>query len=636
MGQHDIRTQTPPEDQRRFVRSLLDDLVALERMLESGRIESGTPRLGAEQELFLVGRNCEPIAAALPVLETANEPRLTTELGAFNLEANLTPLELRGDCLSRMQAELDEVLARARGAAESHDARVALCGILPTLRHSHFELDYMVPAERYSQLNHRMVEARGRRFQTYIKGLDELQISSENVMLEACNTSFQVHLQVDPADFARSYNVAQAAAAPVLAAAANSPMMLGRRLWHETRVALLQQSLDTRSEVGTLRDSRRRVTFGNDWARESVLELLRDDVARFRPLVTIEPERLATELLEAGEVPRLASLCLHNGTIYRWNRPCYGVFEGRPHLRIENRMLPAGPTPADEIANAAFFVGLVHGLLAEVEDVAAAMPFDAAKANFTSAARYGLQARFRWLGEPARGADHLILRRLIPCARRGLDQLGVDARDSEHYLGILEDRVASGRTGAQWLLDSVESLGPVRRVEERARIATRRMVENQEEGRPVHEWPTCDAEDPDLEDCTTPTVAEVMTHDLFTLHPEDPLELAAGIMDWKNIRHIPVEGSDGTLEGLLGHRALLRVLFREQGSDRSLAVREAMHTTPITVPPETPCTEAIRLMREHSVGCLPVVRRGQLIGLVSERDFIRVSSRLLDTWLRQS
>ena len=618
------------------MRALLDDLVALERMLDGDLLESGTPRLGAEQELFLVGKNYEPIAAALATLETADEPRLTTELGAFNLEANLTPLELHGDCLSRVHSELDELLSRVRSAAKPHDARVALCGILPTLRHEHFELDYMIPAERYSQLNSRMVEARGRRFQTFIKGLDELQVTSGSVMLEACNTSFQVHLQVDPGDFVRSYNIAQVASAPVLAAAANSPVMLGRRLWHETRVALLQQSLDTRNEVDTLRDSRRRVTFGSGWAKDSVLELLRDDVARFRALVSIEPGPKATELLAAGEIPRLRSLCLHNGTVYRWNRPCYGVFEGRPHLRIENRMLPAGPTPADQIANAAFFVGLVHGLAREVEDVASAMPFDHAKANFISAARYGLQARFRWLGEPARGADHLILTRLIPCARRGLDRLDVDAADAEHYLGIIEDRVASGRTGAQWLLDSMEALEPSRRVEERARITTRRMIENQEEGLPVHEWKTCDPEDPALHGCTTPTVAEVMSRDLFTVHPEDPLELAAGIMDWKNIRHIPVEGPNGTLEGLLGHRSLLRTLFREQGGRRSISVRDAMQAAPITVPPETPCTDAIRLMREHGVGCLPVVRAGQLVGIVSERDFVRVSSRLLDSWLRET
>ena len=272
-----------------------------------------------------------------------------------------------------MERTLNALLGRAQEEAAKLGASVALCGILPTLDRRHLGMEWMTPIPRYRALNDAMSELRGGEFRTLIKGLDELQATHDNVMFEACNTSFQVHFQVGVDEFARLYNLAQVVTAPVLAVAVNSPLFLQHRLWHETRVALFQQSLDVRSAAHTQRGTRQRVSFGDGWVRDSVLEIYREDVGRFRVLLAAELEESPLALLDRGEIPKLKALCLHNGTVYRWNRPCYGVADGVPHLRIENRVLPSGPTPLDEVANAAFYFGLMLSLGDAYEDISQAI-----------------------------------------------------------------------------------------------------------------------------------------------------------------------------------------------------------------------------------------------------------------------
>lgn len=252
-----------------------------------------------------------------------------------------------------MEQSLEDNMQAARQAAADCDARVLLMGILPTLEREHLGLDWMTPNPRYFELNRTMSEHCGGKFDTFIKGLDELEITHDNVMLEACNTSFQIHFQVGAGEFAELYNVARAVTGPVLAAAVNSPFLLRHRPWHETRVALFQQSLDSRSKAQKERGGAQRVRFGDDWVQDSVLEIFRDDIARFRCLIRGNEEESPLEKLDRGEIPALGALCLHNGTVYRWNRPCYGVKDNIAHLRIENRVLPTGPTILDEVANAA-------------------------------------------------------------------------------------------------------------------------------------------------------------------------------------------------------------------------------------------------------------------------------------------
>ncbi len=443
MGEHDVKEQSDEVSQRVFVKALLDDVNTLEQMLEQEMFETGIRRIGAEQEMFLVDRTMGPAPVAIELLDKTDDERFTTELARFNLEANLTPYSFGGDCLKRLEQELHEVMTKARVAAEQCDADVLLVGILPTLRKSDLGLDNMCPIPRYHVLNRAMSKLRGGDFHIVIKGLDELETTHDNVMLESCNTSFQIHFQVAPREFARLYNVAQAVTAPVLAAAVNSPVLLGRRLWNETRVALFQRSVDARSSHHQARGLRPRVSFGDAWVRDSVLEIFREDIALFRVVLGQDEYQSSRAELAAGRVPKLQALRLHNGTVYRWNRACYGWSEQGAHLRIENRVLPAGPSIIDEVANAALYFGLMAGITEEYEDIAKVMEFDDAKNNFFAAARHGLGAQFAWVGGETYTASALILDRLLPLAREGLRQHDIDPDDISRYLDIIEQRVRS-------------------------------------------------------------------------------------------------------------------------------------------------------------------------------------------------
>ena len=305
MGEHHVEQGVDERKLHEFTQALLADLRALAFMLEDGRIESGARRIGAEQEMFLVNRSLRPAPLALEVLERANDSRLTTEIARFNLEANLTPVDLIGRCFRSMHDELAEVLTKAREAAAEFGTEVLLAGILPTLRVSDLTLANLTPMPRYEELNRSVTALRGGPFSIHIKGLDELQLSHDNMMMESCNTSFQIHFQVDPADFVVTYNIAQAITAPVLAAAVNSPLLFGHRLWHETRLALFQHSADARSRTQLARSQPTRVAFGERWLRHSVIELLHDQIARFRPIMITAPDEDPMQVLARGEVPLL-------------------------------------------------------------------------------------------------------------------------------------------------------------------------------------------------------------------------------------------------------------------------------------------------------------------------------------------
>jgi CBS domain-containing protein/gamma-glutamylcysteine synthetase len=642
MGDPDVSTSTDPQRQRVFVKALLDDVNALEQMLERDDVwDVGVRRIGAEQEMFLVDAGMGPAPIATELLERIGDPRLTTELARFNLEANLTPLVFGGGCLSELHREIDEVLALTRRAAAQFDAKVVLTGILPTLTQDHLGLDNMTPIPRYHALNAAMKRLRGGAFRVQIKGVDELETQHDNVMLESCNTSFQIHFQVAPGEFAKLYNVAQAVTAPVLAVAANSPLLLGRRLWHETRVALFQHSVDARSSSMQARGQRPRVSFGDRWIDKSVLEIFREDIALFRTVFADAPSLPAGDELAAGRIPDLAALRLHNGTVYRWNRPCYGVVGDRAHLRIENRVLPAGPTVIDEIANAAFYFGLMAEVTEVIGDPSAVMDFDHAKGNFLAAARHGLAAQFNWIGGTTVTAARLVLDELLPMARAGLVRAGIDGEDIDKYLGVIAARVEAERTGSQWALKSLagmEANAAPRDVRPRQLVAA--MVEHQCDGdRPVHTWPLATYREEDDWKEAFRTVGQFMTTQIITVRPEDLVDLAASMMDWVKIRHVPVEDDDGRLVGLVSHRALLRMVARghlSSSDPKEVAVADVMRRDPVTVTPQTPTLVAMRLMRDKAVGALPVIDAdGQLVGIVTERDLIEVSARLLERHLAE-
>ncbi|MBK6939098.1 MAG: CBS domain-containing protein [Planctomycetes bacterium] len=638
MAKVEVPRASDDKEYRGFMRAILDDVSALERMIESQKIESGVRRIGAEQEIFLVDRNYRPANLALQMLDSLKHAQFTTELAQFNLECNLTPRRLAGRGLYEMEQELNELLERARKAASEFDARCVLTGILPTLTQSDLGLESMTPIPRYHRLNKVMTDMRGGVFQAVIKGIDELNVKHDNVLFEACNTSFQIHFQSGAEEFPKLYNLAQVITAPVLAAAVNSPVCMQNRLWHESRIALFQQSVDERSDTHQRRGRRPRVSFGDSWVRESVLEIFREDIARFRLVLTTELGETSTAMLDRGEIPPLTALRLHNGTVYRWNRACYGVIDGKPHLRIEVRALPAGPSVVDEVSNAAFFFGLMSAYIEEYKDITQVMSFDDAKDNFFIAARSGLKATFHWFNGEEIAADELILKHLLPRAREGLQQQKVNPDDIERYLGVIEGRVKSGRTGAEWAFDSLASMHEgTRDARYRALVVT--TANYQTTGKPVHEWELARVGEGSDWRSSYRTIDQVMTRDVFTVHPEDIVDLAASLMEWEHIRHVPVEDKDGHVVGIVSHRTLMRILASGlMGKNKEpIPVREIMKTGIVTTTSDTSVLDAIALMRRSKVSCLPVVDADQrLIGIVTERDFLDVAAKLFEEQLRDS
>src|SRR5215212_8332284 len=629
MGEHNVEQHADAQQAQAFMKALLEDLRALAFMLENGRIESGARRIGAEQEMFLIDRYLRPAPVSLDVLKQADDERLTTEIARFNLEANLTPLERTNNCFSRLEKELEELIALARNSAATHDADILLSGILPTLQKSDLTLDNLTPLARYQELDRGVIRMRGGPLSIHIKGLDELHLTHDNIMMESCNTSFQVHFQSNAKDFANHYNVAQAITAPVLAAAVNSPLLFGQRLWQETRVALFQHSTDERSRPQLARNQPTRVSFGDRWLQHSVVELFHDQITRFRPIMITQPDENPFEVLARGDTPALSALRMHNGTVWRWNRACYGVHNGVPHLRIENRALPSGPTIVDEIANAAFFTGLMVALPEIYGEIATRMAFDDAKLNFFRAARHGLDAQFQWIDGQSFSAAALILDHLLPLARQGLSGSQVAVTDIDKYLGIIDERARGGQTGARWIMKSLSAIGSSASKDATQRRLTSEIMANQKQGEPVHRWPVIEKLDSDEWEHGYRTVGQFMSTDLFTVSPDDLIDLAASVMDWRHIRHVPVEDSEGRLVGLVTHRGLLRMMVNSANSNTKLTtVREIMVMDPVTITPSTSSLEAVEIMRQSRVGCLPVVEGDQLVGIITSYDFLEATAKL--------
>ena len=636
-----VEGQLVGSERRAYFRALLDQLRAIEQMEADGAFERGVWRIGAEQEIFLVDRGYYPAPAALQLLDVVKDRgSYTTELGLFNLEMNALPRSFGETGLSEMETELDRLFDQVVDAGRELGVKPVLTGILPTLEKADLGLENMVPSPRYRALNQAMMAVRGDTFDFSIRGLDDLTIKHDSVMVEACNASFQVHLQLaDPDRFAHFYNLSQLLLAPVLAAGTNSPVLFGRRLWAETRIALFEQSCDVRTAGSLQRDAPGRVSFGRDWLSGTLVDVYRDNVARFRPLVGgLQPELDGTEALARGVVPPLNALRLHNGTIYRWNRPCYGISEnGKPHLRIEFRVLPAGPTVADEVANAAFWLGLMRELGETIDDIPARMNHDDARRNLYAAARDGLRARLSWLDGEDVLAQPLILDHLLPLADKGLERAGIVEADRKRYIGILEQRVRSLQTGTSWAWRSWAQMHQYGRrgAGKRATALTAAMVARQRTGTPVGEWTLADYDDNTLVEGAFEKVSELMETDIVTVGPDDPIELVSELMGWTRVRYLPVENDRGELVGMVSYRAVLRYLnetsHQTDGAESyTVPVSEIMRRELVTVTPHTPTREAIELMRTHRVGALPVVQGPHVVAILTQEELINLASRAIE------
>ncbi len=631
MGVHDVLNARKSADSTAFQQALLTDLGALQQMLDADLLEHDSVRVGIEQEMFLVDRAFRPAPIAPEILSQLADSTFTTEIGKFNLEANMRPLALEGGCLRSIESELNGLIQRASTAAEEHGASVLLAGILPSVRMSDLGLQNLTEKPRYHELNQAVMDVREGSYQVLIKGVDELQLVHDNVMPEACCTSFQIHLQLDPRTFASDYNASLLAAAPVLAVAVNSPMLLGKRLWQETRIALFQHAVDERSQTNIARSHPPRVSFGEGWIQGSVLEIYKEQIARFRVIMTSCVEEDSLETLARGGIPGLKALVLHNGTVWRWNRPCYGITDGRPHLRLEFRALPVGPTVLDEVANAAFFLGLMRSLPKEYGDVSAKMQFDDAKDNFFAAARHGLKAQLTWIDGKQYPVHDLVEQQLLPLASKGLKDARINPEDIERLLGVIRERIEAGQTGSRWMLSAMESLSQHTSCEFRNQRIVAAMLARQKSGQPAHRWDQLSEQESEAIGGLPETVAEIMSTDLFTVSPDDPISLAASMMDWRHIRHLPVE-QEGRFAGLVSSRDVLHFIaapaqLSQKG--KAVSVEEIMNAQPFTVTRETPIDEALKLMLESQVDCLPVTEGDELIGIVTSHDLLQFLSSLL-------
>jgi CBS domain-containing protein len=624
MGDLKVKSIVKQKDLNQFTQKLLQDVKALEKMLSSGYFRNEKPKIGAEQEICLIDEHFKPAPRVMELLEHLDQRFFTTELAKFNLEANLPPKYFEKGCFSELENQINELLNSLQQVAGKIGVDYAITGILPSIRKFDLELENMTPLDRYAALTKAINRLRGKVYELRVRGIDELIIKHDSAMLEACNTSFQVHLQVNPENFVRKYNLAQIITAPVMAIATNSPMLFGKRLWRETRVALFQQSIDTRISSEHLRDRSPRVTFGNQWLRNSILDLYKEDIMRFRIMLMTGEEE--------GKIPKLKALTTHNSTVYRWNRPCYGISDdGTPHLRIENRALPAGPTVLDEIANAAFWLGLMNGYDDEYPDVTQVMDFDDAKSNFFAAARDGMDTELTWVNGQKIAVSELIQKELLPLARLGLEKNKINQVDIDRYLSVIDERNESRQTGSTWILSSFTKLAREASREEISIALTSAMVSNQKKEIPVHRWPLADMKDISNWVPTNLIVEEFMDTDLFTVHKDDIVELVADMMDWQKLRYVLVEDEKGKLTGLVSSSNLLR-LFRHRSelyNEKPPVVEDIMVKNPMTIDPEAGITKAMEIMKNNRIGCLPVVKNRKLVGVITEKNFRNIAASLL-------
>jgi gamma-glutamyl:cysteine ligase YbdK (ATP-grasp superfamily) len=472
---------------REKVRRCLD-VFAL--MLRQAHFEAEDPMTGLEIEFNLVDDDGLPALKNAEALEAIANPDFQTELGQFNLEINVAPRRLGSRGITGFEADLRASLNDAEDRASQVGAHLVMIGILPTLEAGHLGPGTISPNPRYRLLSDQILNARGEDIAISISGVERLKTTSESIMPEAACTSTQLHTQVSPEHFASYWNASQSIAGIQLAIGANSPYLLGLDLWAETRIPLFEQATDTRSEELKAQGVRPRVWFGERWIT-SIFDLFEENVRYFPALLPITDDEDPLAVLEAGGTPSLHELRLHNGTIYRWNRPIYDVVDGTPHLRVENRVLAAGPSVADTMANAAFYFGLTRALAEHERPLWSQMSFSAAEENFHVAARDGIESQVYWPGIGQVSATELVLRRLLPLAREGLERWGTDADESGRLLGIIESRCSTGRNGASWFRERVharQAEGSDRGEALRATLQEYRELMHSNE--PVHTWPS--------------------------------------------------------------------------------------------------------------------------------------------------
>ena len=475
MGEEIQYSRFNKTDYQQFVTQLAEETALLKNWFDNHQFSSSALMAGYELEAWLINQTGNPVAINESFLEKANNTLLSPELAKFNIELNVEPEQLSGNVLSTFERKLDKLWQQCSATARSLDSHIMGIGILPTLEDSDLTLDNISLLDRYKALNEQVLRQRnGLEIELNINGEEHLQVSHKDVMLEAAATSLQIHIQVPQDVAARYYNASVLLSAPMVAVSGNSPCLFGRRLWQETRIPVFEQAVPTGGYGGAASGPVHRVSFGSDYVRDSLYECFQENLDHFPILLPVHYQTAADEVRH---------LRLHNGTIWRWNRPLIGFDEDQtPHLRIEHRVCASAPTTIDNIANIAFYYGLVHYYACSEKPPEYAIPFADAKNNFYRAAKVGLKHKTSWMNKKTDTLQKIILDRLLIEAETGLYNLGIDQQDSQRYLSVIEQRVEKNRTGSQWQLNFLNT-----HQDNRTEL-TLNYLKNQISGRPVHEW----------------------------------------------------------------------------------------------------------------------------------------------------
>ena len=475
MGEEIQYSRFNKTDYQQFVARLKQETTLLKSWFDNNRFSTSPLTAGYELEAWLIDQQAKPNAINKEFLEQANNALLSPELAKFNVELNVEPERLSHDVLSTFENKLDILWQQCSETAQSLNSNILGIGILPTLQDNELTLDNISLLDRYKALNEQVLRQRnGVEIELNINGDDHLQLSHKDVMLEAAATSLQIHIQV-PQDMAiRYYNASILLSAPMVAISANSPCLFGHRLWQETRIPVFEQSVPTGGYGGAANGPVHRVSFGSDYARDSLFECFQENLEHFPILLPVQYQSADEEVRH---------LRLHNGTIWRWNRPLIGFDDDQtPHLRIEHRVCASAPSNLDNIANIAFFYGLVHYYATQEKPPEYDIDFAHAKNNFYRAAQNGLKNKTRWLDGKTDSLQKIILEKLLLQAETGLYKLGINENDTKRYLSIIEQRCNKNRTGSQWQLNFLNAHQDDRT------LLTLNYLKNQMTGQPIHEW----------------------------------------------------------------------------------------------------------------------------------------------------
>jgi len=475
MGEEIQYSHFNKSDYQQFAAQLKQETSLLQTWFDDHLFSTSALMAGYELEAWLINRTGNPVAINKEFLEQADNPLLSPELAKFNVELNVEPEKLSANVLSVFEKKLNDLWQQCSRTAQSLNSEMLAIGILPTLQDSDLTLKNISLLDRYKALNEQVLRQRnGVEIKLNINGEDHLHVSHKDVMLEAAATSLQIHIQVPQDLAARYYNASILLSAPMVAISANSPCLFGKRLWQETRIPVFEQAVPTGGYGGAASGPVHRVSFGSDYVRRSLFECFQENLEHYPLLLPVHYQ---------DDIRKLKHLRLHNGTIWRWNRPLIGFDEDQtPHLRIEHRVCASAPSSVDDIANIAFYYGLVHFYATIDEPPENIMSFADAKSNFYRAAQLGIKHKTQWFEKKTDTLQNIILNKLLIEAEAGLHKLGIDADDINHYLGIIQQRAEKNRTGSQWQLAFLNAH------QDNVSLMTINYLDKQKTGKPVHEW----------------------------------------------------------------------------------------------------------------------------------------------------